>query len=186
MIACVSLCQFLCHAPVLIINEPMPTLIKPGVLAKALNITSNALRKRRARDSDPYDYVIDSGTGRANYILEELPQDVRTNVERITKRGTNRSHEQAMKEDMRYANSIGRRNARRIAIHEDEVLAKAKLLKEKEERHALMQKARRDPRRVERDYCYWTNAHEVSNYWDSIEDYERYKNKKNKKFTGYY
>ena len=164
----------------------MPTLIKPGVLAKALNITSNALRKRRARDSDPYDYVIDSGTGRANYILEELPQDVRTNVERITKRGTNRSHEQAMKEDMRYANSIGRRNARRIAIHEDEVLAKAKLLKEKEERHALMQKARRDPRRVERDYCYWTNAHEVSNYWDSIEDYERYKNKKKKKFSGYY
>jgi len=164
----------------------MPTLIKPGILAKALNITSNALRKRRARDSDPYNYVIDSGTGRANYILEELPQSVRTNVEKITKRGTNRSHEQAMKEDMRYANSIGRRNARRIAIHEDEVLAKAKLLKEKEARHALIQRGRRDPRLVEKDYCYWTNAHEISNYWNSIEDYERYKNKKNKKFSGYY
>ena len=96
----------------------MPTLIKPGVLAKALNVTTNALRKRRIRDSDPYDFVIDSSTGRANYILEELPESVRTNVERITKRGTNRSHEQAMKEDMRYANSIGRANARRIAIHE--------------------------------------------------------------------
>ena len=38
----------------------MPTLIKPGVLAKALNVTTNALRKRRMRDSDPYDYLIDS------------------------------------------------------------------------------------------------------------------------------
>ena len=91
-----------------------------------------------------------------------------------------------MKEDWKYANTLGKANARRIKIHEDEVAEKAKLQKEKEERHALMQKARRDPRRVERDYCYWTNAHEVSNYWDSIEDYERYKNKKNKKFTGYY
>ena len=164
----------------------MPTLIKPGVLAKALNITTNALRKRRARDSDPYDYVIDSGTGRANYILEELPESVRTNVERITKRGTNRSHEQAMKEDMRYANSIGRANARRIAIHEDEVLAKAKLLKEQEERAALMRKARRDPRKTEKDYVKWTSGYTIGNYWNSIEEYERYKNKKNKKFTGYY
>ncbi len=164
----------------------MPTLIKPGVLAKALNVTTNALRKRRIRDSDPYDFVIDSSTGRANYILEELPESVRTNVEKITKRGTNRSHEQAMKEDWKYANTLGKANARRIKIHEDEVAEKAKLQKEKEERHALMQKARRDPRRVEKDYCYWTNAHEVSNYWDSIEDYERYKNKKKKKFTGYY
>ena len=164
----------------------MPTLIKPGVLAKALNITTNALRKRRARDSDPYDYVIDSGTGRANYILEELPESVRTNVERITKRGTNRSHEQAMKEDMRYANSIGRRNARRIAIHEDEVLAKAKLLKEQEERAALMRKARRDPRKTEKDYVKWTSGYTIGNYWNSIEDYERDKIKKKKKFTGYY
>ena len=112
----------------------MPTLIKPGVLAKALNITTNALRKRRARDSDPYDYVIDSGTGRANYILEELPESVRTNVEKITKRGTNRSHEQAMKEDWKYANTLGKANARRIKIHEDEVAEKAKLQREKEER----------------------------------------------------
>ena len=164
----------------------MPTLIKPGILAKALNITSNALRKRRARDSDPYNYVIDPGTGRANYILEELPQSVRTNVEKITKRGTNRSHEQAMKEDMRYANSIGRSNARRIAIHEDEVLAKAKLLKEREERAALMMKARRDPRKTEKDYVTWTSGYTMGNYWNSIEDYERYKKKKRKKFTGYY
>lgn len=184
MIACVGLCQSLCHAPVLIINEPMLTLIKPGILAKALNITSNALRKRRARDSDPYNYVIDSGTGRANYILEELPVSVRTNVERITKRGTSRSHEQAMIEDMRYANSIGKRNARRIAIHEDEVLAKAKLLKEREERAALKLRARKDPRRTENNYVYWTNASTIGNYWNSIEDYER--SKKKKKFTGYY
>jgi len=87
VIACVGLCQSLYHTAVLIINELMPTLIKPGILAKALNITSNALRKRRARDSDPYNYVIDSGTGRANYILEELPQSVRTNVEKLKEVG---------------------------------------------------------------------------------------------------
>ncbi|MAL42618.1 MAG: hypothetical protein CME98_01230 [Hyphomonas sp.] len=138
------------------------------------------------RDSDPYDYLIDSSTGRANYILEELPESVRTNVEKITKRGTNRSHEQAMKEDWKYANTLGKANARRIKIHEDEVAEKAKLQREKEERAALMMKARRDPKRIERDYCFWTNAHEITNYWDSIEDYERYKNKKKKKFQGYY
>ena len=68
----------------------MTTLIKPGVLAKALNVTTNALRKRRLRDSDPYDFVIDSSTGRANYILEELPQSVRTNVEKITTKNRRR------------------------------------------------------------------------------------------------
>ena len=164
----------------------MSTLIKPGVLAKALNVTTNALRKRRMRDSDPYDYLIDSSTGRSNYILEELPQSVRTNVEKITKRGTNRSHEQAMKEDMRYANSIGKRNARRIKIHEDEVAEKAKLQREKEERAALMMKVRRDPRKTEKDYVKWTSGYTIGNYWNSIEDYERDKIKKKKKFTGYY
>ena len=164
----------------------MSTLIKPGVLAKALNVTTNALRKRRMRDSDPYDYLIDSSTGRSNYILEELPENVRTNVEKITKRGTNRSHEQAMKEDMRYANSIGKRNARRIKIHEDEVAEKAKLQREKEERAALMMKVRRDPRKTEKDYVKWTSGYTIGNYWNSIEDYERDKIKKKKKFTGYY
>ena len=164
----------------------MPTLIKPGILAKALNITSNALRKRRARDSDPYNYVIDPGTGRANYILEELPQSVRTNVEKITKMGTNRSHEQAMKEDWKYANTLGKVNARRIKIHEDEVAEKAKLQREKEERVALMMKARRDPRKTEKDYVKWTSGYTIGNYWNSIEDYECDKIKKKKKFKGYY
>jgi hypothetical protein len=164
----------------------MSTLIKPGVLAKALNVTTNALRKRRMRDSDPYDYLIDSSTGRSNYILEELPESVRTNVEKITKRGTNRSHEQAMKEDWKYANTLGKVNARRIKIHEDEVAEKAKLQREKEERAALMMKARRDPRKTEKDYVKWTSGYTIGNYWNSIEDYERDKIKKKKKFTGYY
>ena len=164
----------------------MPTLIKPGVLAKVLNVTTNALRKRRMRDSDPYDYLIDSSTGRANYILEELPESVRTNVEKITKRGTNRSHEQAMKEDWKYANTLGKANARRIKIHEDEVAEKAKLQREKEERAALMRKVRRDPRKTEKDYVMWTSGYTIGNYWNSIEDYERDKIKKKKKFTGYY
>ena len=164
----------------------MSTLIKPGVLAKALNVTTNALRKRRMRDSDPYDYLIDSSTGRSNYILEELPESVRTNVEKITKRGTNRSHEQAMKEDWKYANTLGKVNARRIKIHEDEVAEKAKLQREKEERAALMMKARRDPRKTEKDYVKWTSGYTIGNYWNSIEDYECDKIKKKKKFTGYY
>lgn len=164
----------------------MSTLIKPGVLAKALNVTTNALRKRRMRDSDPYDYLIDSSTGRSNYILEELPENVRTNVEKITKRGTNRSHEQAMKEDWKYVNTLGKVNAKRIKIHEDEVAEKAKLQREKEERAALMMKARRDPRKTEKDYVKWTTGYTIGNYWNSIEDYERDKIKKKKKFTGYY
>ena len=164
----------------------MSTLIKPGVLAKVLNVTTNALRKRRMRDSDPYDYLIDSSTGRANYILEELPESVRTNVEKITKRRTNRSHEQAMKEDWKYANTLGKANARRIKIHEDEVAEKAKLQREKEERAALMRKVRRDPKKTEKDYVKWTSGYTIGNYWNSIEDYERDKIKKKKKFTGYY
>ena len=164
----------------------MSTLIKPGVLAKALNVTTNALRKRRMRDSDPYDYLIDSSTGRSNYILEELPENVRTNVKKITKRGTNRSHEQAIKEDWKYANTLGKVNARRIKIHEDEVAEKAKLQREKEERVALMMKARRDPRKTEKDYVKWTSGYTIGNYWNSIEDYECDKIKKKKKFTGYY
>ena len=164
----------------------MSTLIKPGVLAKVLNVTTNALRKRRMRDSDPYDYLIDSSTGRANYILEELPESVRTNVEKITKRRTNRSHEQAMKEDWKYANTLGKANARRIKIHEDEVAEKAKLQREKEERAALMRKVRSDPKKTEKDYVKWTSGYTIGNYWNSIEDYERDKIKKKKKFTGYY
>ena len=138
------------------------------------------------RDSDPYDYLIDSSTGRANYILEELPESVRTNVEKITKRRTNRSHEQAMKEDWKYANTLGKANARRIKIHEDEVAEKAKLQREKEERATLMRKARCDPRKTEKDYVKWTSGYTIGNYWNSIEDYERDKIKKKKKFTGYY
>lgn len=183
MIACVGLCQSLRHETVLIINVTMPTLIKPGVVAKALNITTSALRKRRARQDDHFNYLVDSVTGRANYILEELPPDVRSNVIKFTKSG-NRSHEEAMKQDRRYALSIGKANARRIRIHEDEVLAKAKLLKEREERAALKLRARKDPRLTENDYVYWTNANTIGNYWNSIEDYER--SKKKKKFTGYY
>jgi len=161
----------------------MPTLIKPGVIAKALNITTSALRKRRARQDDHFNYLVDSETGRVNYILEELPPDVRSNVIKFTK-SVNRSHEEAMKQDRRYALSIGKANARRIRIHEDEVAEKAKLQREKEERAALMMKARRDPRKTEKDYVKWTSGYTIGNYWNSIEDYEN--SKKKKKFTGYY
>ena len=36
----------------------------------------------------------------------------------------------------------------------------------------------REPRRIEKNYCYWTNAYEPGNHWNSIKEYEDSKKKK--------
>ena len=36
----------------------------------------------------------------------------------------------------------------------------------------------REPRRTEKNYCYWTNAYEPGNHWNSIKEYEDSKKKK--------
>ena len=49
--------------------------IKPGQLANALGITTDALRKQRMRDTSPYEYEVIEG--RVLYDLDTLPQGVR-------------------------------------------------------------------------------------------------------------
>jgi hypothetical protein len=51
--------------------------IKPGQLANALGITTDALRKQRMRDTSPYEYEVIEG--RVLYDLDTLPQGVRDN-----------------------------------------------------------------------------------------------------------
>ncbi len=56
--------------------------IKPGQLANALGITTDALRKQRMRDTSPYEYEVIEG--RVLYDLDTLPQGVRDNIVKIT------------------------------------------------------------------------------------------------------
>ncbi len=59
------------------------SLVKPNILAEALGITTDALRKRRSRvtkssklNTDAYDYTV-TGSGRVMYQLGSLPPSVR-------------------------------------------------------------------------------------------------------------
>ncbi len=62
------------------------SLVKPNILAEALGITTDALRKRRYRvtkssnlNTDAFDYTV-TGSGRVMYQLDSLPQSVRATV----------------------------------------------------------------------------------------------------------
>ena len=115
------------------------SLVKPNILAEALGITTDALRKRRSRvtkssklNTDAYDYTV-TGVGRVMYQLDSLPPSVRATVEKITTKRTKQKHEDLMLKDFRYANSLGKVNARKKKIHEAEVLEAARKLREKEQ-----------------------------------------------------
>ena len=103
------------------------SLVKPKLVAEALGITTDALKKRRHRGTkssnsaflnDASSYFV-SDTGKVSYILEKLPPSVREYVERSTTNGTKKDHNYLMKNDFKYMRTIGRANERRINIKQE-------------------------------------------------------------------
>ena len=162
------------------------SLVKPKLVAEALGITTDALKKRRLRGTkssnsaflnDASSYFV-SDTGKVSYILEKLPPSVREYVERSTTNGTKKDHNYLMKNDFKYMRTIGRANERRINIKQEEIDRRAKKLLEDQKIAQLKLRENREPRRTEKNYCYWTNAYEPGNHWNSIQEYEDSKKKK--------
>ena len=188
------------------------SLVKPNIVAEALGITVDALRKRRSRgttkssklsssqkkeevsssstlvpsENESIDYIV-TGTARVMYETTLLDPSVRSNVEKITTKRTKLAHEERMRKDFRYANSLGKVNERKKRIHQQKVDRRAKELLEREKIAQLkLQEQRSGVRgpRSEKQYAHWVNPHTNGNYWKSIEDYEN--SKKKKPFKGYY
>ena len=129
------------------------SLVKPNILAEALGLTTDALRKRRSRvtkssklNTDAYDYTV-TGAGRVMYQLGSLPSSVRAVVEKITTKRIKQKHEDLMLKDFRYANSLGKVNARRKKMHQEEVAEAARKLREKEQIAHMKLRASREPMR---------------------------------------
>ena len=166
-------------------------LVKPNIVAQALGITTNALRKRRIRgtkssNSDPVDafrYNV-SSTGFVSYYLEDLPPSVRENVKRITTERTKRDHDWLMKNDFKYSRTIGRNNDRKKRIKQEEIDRRAKKLLEDQKIAHMKRRENIDPIRTERNYVYWCNPNDMGNHWNSIKEYED--SKKKKKNSPYY
>ena len=160
-------------------------LVKPNIVAQALGITTNALRKRRIRgtkssNSDPVDafrYNV-SSTGFVSYYLEDLPPSVRENVESITTQRTKRDHDWLMKNDFKYSRTIGRNNDRKKRIKQEEIDRRAKKLLEEEQLRQLKRRENIDPIRTEKNYVYWCDPNSMGNHWNSIKEYEDSKKKK--------
>ena len=150
------------------------SLVKPNILAEALGITTDALRKRRHRvtkssnlNTDAFDYTV-TGSGRVMYQLDSLPQSVRGTIEKITTKKTKQKHEDLMLKDFRYANSLGKVNARKKKIHEAEVLEAAKKLREKEKIALMRLRESRDPRRRESNYIFPVNVKQLQPNWKPL------------------
>ena len=159
------------------------SLVKPNILAEALGLTTDALRKRRYRvtksaklNTNAYDYTV-TGSGRVMYYLDSLPPSVRATVEKITTKRTKQKHEDLMLKDFRYANSLGKVNARRKKMHQEEVAEAARKLREKEQIAHMKLRASREPYRKENDYIKWVYQNEMTPNWKPI--HEPIKKKKN-------
>ena len=151
-------------------------LVKPNELARVLGISTDALKKRRHRmtKSSNSDTPIGASnftvtdTGRVLYIFDELPPDVRDNVEKLRKTGTKLTHEQCMKSSFRYANSLGKVNERKKRLHQAEVDKRAKELLEKEK--AASRPVSREPLRKENNYIRWVYQNEMTPNWKPIHE----------------
>ena len=83
---------------------------KPRQLADAISVTTDVLRKQRERGTSPYEYEVIEG--RALYDFITLPPSVPENIEKNTTKRTREKHYDI--KDLRYWNSIGKRNEQRI------------------------------------------------------------------------
>ena len=152
------------------------SLVKPNILAEALGLTTDALRKRRYRvtksaklNTNAYDYTV-TGSGRVMYYLDSLPPSVRATVEKITTKRTKQKHEDLMLKDFRYTNSLGKVNARRKKMHQEEVAEAARKLREKEQIAHMKLRASREPYRKENDYIKWVYQNEMTPNWKPIHE----------------
>ena len=150
------------------------SLVKPNILAEALGITTDALRKRRHRvtkssnlNTDAFDYTV-TGSGRVMYYLDSLPPSVRATVEKITTKKTKQKHEDLMLKDFRYANSLGKVNARKKKIHQAEVEHAAKKLRENEQIAHMKLREGREPRRKESNYIFPINPQQLQPNWKPL------------------
>ena len=127
--------------------------IKPGQLANALGITTDALRKQRMRDTSPYEYEVIEG--RVLYDLDTLPQGVRDNIVKSTTKKTRESHYNI--KSPRYWNSIGKVNDKKIRNRKRSIEAEVKdrLALEHEKR---ITKQEHKPNKV---YAYFINCNNV-------------------------
>ena len=144
--------------------------VRPGQLARALGITTDALAKQRKRDTSPYEYEVIEG--RVFYDMTTLPPSVRENIEKLTTTKTKQSHYDI--KDPRYWNSIGKRNEQRIRNKKQriEAVVQERLAEERRRRSSAQ-----EPRQ-KKGYASWVNPYTHGNYWKSIEDYENSKKKK--------
>ena len=86
-----------------------------------------------------------------------------------------------MKNDFRYANSLGKYNARRKALIQKEIDKKAKELLEEQKIAKMKLNENRSGSRdnwKENNYVKWVDARTPGNYWKSYSDYEKSKKKK--------
>ena len=144
--------------------------VKPRQLADAINVTTDALRKQRERGTSPYEYEVIEG--RVLYDFITLPPSVRENIEKNTTKRTKEKHYDI--KDPRYWNSIGKKNEQRIQQKNRRIEAK---VQERLAEERAKQTPSRDPR-PKRVYAYWSDPRITGNYWNSIEDYEKSKERK--------
>ena len=172
--------------------------LKPHAVAKKLGITTSALRMRRLRGTEDIDYIV-NGKGRVMYLADSLEKHIDTfsspprvgksnpsvtrsdafgrfeDQEQPNKNNTKTKHE-ALTKDHRYMHSIGKINQKRI----DDKVKKLREQKQREEERRIHYSRTKslDPIRKERDYVKWVHPNSLGNYWNSIEDYEKSKKKK--------
>jgi len=144
--------------------------IKTSQLSRALGISTDALRKQRIRDKSPYEYEVIEG--RVFYNYDTLPQSVRDNIDKFTTKKTKQNHYDI--KSPRYWNSIGKRNDLRIRNKNKRI--EAEIQDRLAVERARSTKVHEPP--IKKVYARWVDPFSGGNYWNSIQDYERSKQKK--------
>lgn len=192
------------------------SFVKPHQVAKALGITTSALRMRRFRGSETIDYIVNN-RGRVMYKADSLeahinsfssPQRVSKPIKNVTesyafktkeeiKTSTkvnqtltkpNRQSHDDLKKDHQYMHTIGKVNERRIQDKVDRLLKQK--LQQEENRKALrarMAEQKRTGRSEDRSERDYVHWTNPNTVGNYWNSIEEYENsKKKKKFTGYY
>jgi hypothetical protein len=148
--------------------------IKPSVLANALGISTDALRKQRIRDTSPYEYEVIEG--RVFYDLDSIPLGVRANIEKLTTKKTKQNHYDI--KSPRYWSSIGKINDQRIRNKKKriEVEVQDRLAVERDQ-----QMKRHEPRTIKKQYAYFIDCTNVRPNWQPLDRLN-----KKKKIESYY
>mgnify|MGYP001178797942 FL=1 len=170
----------------------MSDYIRPGILAKALGVTTDCLKKRRSRGSEIFDYIV-KPSGHVLYKSEGIPLTVSERLknltinqdkqgrQKVTKGNIRERHEEI--KSMRYWNSIGKVNAKRIREKKKRIEKEVQKRVEEEKIKLLKVQEARDKQRgprSENDYIRWVYKWEMRPNWQPINKPEK------KKFSSYY